>query len=60
MTCVCPDWKFAANTHLLKLLRLQNKVAHTNPRTARPFQNSAHLWFHHERAQAARISHTTP
>jgi hypothetical protein len=26
MTYACPAWKFAADTHLLKLQRLQNKV----------------------------------
>jgi hypothetical protein len=26
MTYVCPTWQFAADTHLLKLLRQQNKV----------------------------------
>jgi hypothetical protein len=25
MTCACPAWKFVADTHLLKLQRLQNK-----------------------------------
>jgi hypothetical protein len=29
MTNVCPAWKFAADTHLLKLQRLQNKVLRT-------------------------------
>jgi hypothetical protein len=26
MTYVCPTWEFAADTHLMKLQRLQNKV----------------------------------
>jgi hypothetical protein len=26
MTCACPAWEFAADNHLLKLQRLQNKV----------------------------------
>jgi hypothetical protein len=30
MTYASPAWEFAANTHLLKLQRLQNKVLHTN------------------------------
>jgi hypothetical protein len=29
MTYACPAWKFAAECHLLKLQRLQNKVLHT-------------------------------
>jgi hypothetical protein len=29
MTYACPAWEFAANTHLLKLQRLQNKVLRT-------------------------------
>jgi hypothetical protein len=29
MTYVSPDWEFAANTHLLKLQRLQNEVLRT-------------------------------
>jgi hypothetical protein len=29
MTYACPAWKFAADTHLLKLQRLQNKVLRT-------------------------------
>jgi hypothetical protein len=29
MTYACPAWEFAAETHLLKLQRLQNKVLRT-------------------------------
>jgi hypothetical protein len=29
MTYACPAWEFAAETYLLKLQRLQNKVLHT-------------------------------
>jgi hypothetical protein len=29
MTYACPAWKFAAESHLLKLQRLQNKVLRT-------------------------------
>jgi hypothetical protein len=29
MTYACPAWEFAAESHLLKLQRLQNKVFHT-------------------------------
>jgi hypothetical protein len=29
MTYACPAWEFAAESHLLKLQRLQNKVLHT-------------------------------
>jgi hypothetical protein len=29
MTYVCPVWEFAADNHLLKLQRLQNKVLRT-------------------------------
>jgi hypothetical protein len=29
MTYACPAWEFAAEFHLLKLQRLQNKVLHT-------------------------------
>jgi hypothetical protein len=29
MTFACPAWEFAADNHLLKLQRLQNKVLHT-------------------------------
>jgi hypothetical protein len=29
MTYTCPAWEFAADKHLLKLLRLQNKVLRT-------------------------------
>jgi hypothetical protein len=30
MTYTCPGWEFAADIHLMKLQRLQNKVLHTN------------------------------
>jgi hypothetical protein len=30
MTYACPAWEFAADTYLLKLQRLQNKVLRTN------------------------------
>jgi hypothetical protein len=30
MTYVCPAWEFAAETHLLKLQRLQNRVLRSN------------------------------
>jgi hypothetical protein len=30
MTYACPAWEFAAESHLLKLQRLQNKVLRTN------------------------------
>jgi hypothetical protein len=29
MTYACPSWEFAADTHLLKLQRLQNRVLRT-------------------------------
>jgi hypothetical protein len=29
MTCACPAWEFAADTHLMKLQRLRNKVLRT-------------------------------
>jgi hypothetical protein len=29
MVCTCPSWEFAADSHLLKLHYLQNKVLHT-------------------------------
>jgi hypothetical protein len=29
MTHTCPAWEFVAETHLLKLLSLQNRVLHT-------------------------------
>jgi hypothetical protein len=29
MTYACPAWEFAADSHLLKLQRLQNKVLRT-------------------------------
>jgi hypothetical protein len=29
MTYACPAWEFAADTHLIKLQRLQNKVVRT-------------------------------
>jgi hypothetical protein len=29
MTYACPDWEFSAETHLLKLQRLQNKILRT-------------------------------
>jgi hypothetical protein len=28
MTYVCPTWEYAADTHLMKLQRLQNRVLH--------------------------------
>jgi hypothetical protein len=28
MTYVCPTWEFAADTHLMKLQRLQNRFLH--------------------------------
>jgi hypothetical protein len=30
MTCACPVWEFAVDTHLVKLKRLQNQVPRTN------------------------------
>jgi hypothetical protein len=30
MTYACPSWEFAADTHLMKLQRLKNKVIFTN------------------------------
>jgi hypothetical protein len=39
MTYACPGWEFAADNHLLKLQRLQNKVL----RTLEIFQG-AHLF----------------
>jgi hypothetical protein len=35
MTYACPTWKFAADTQLMKLRRLQNKVFHTTGKFAR-------------------------
>jgi hypothetical protein len=29
MTCVCPAWEFAADTHVMKLQRLRNNVLRT-------------------------------
>jgi hypothetical protein len=29
MICVCPDWELAADTNLLKLQRIQNKILRT-------------------------------
>jgi hypothetical protein len=29
MTYACPSWEFAADTHLMKLQRLQNKILRT-------------------------------
>jgi hypothetical protein len=44
MTYACPAWEFAADTHLIKLQRLQNKAlctklfkAHTGSRNAHGF-----------------------
>jgi hypothetical protein len=41
MTCAFPAWEFAADNHLLKLQRLQNKVLSTtgNFSTRTPFRN---------------------
>jgi hypothetical protein len=36
MTYTCPAWKFAADSHLLKLQRLQNKVLSTTGKLPRP------------------------
>jgi hypothetical protein len=33
MTYACPAWEFAAESHLLKLQRLQNKVLRTTGTT---------------------------
>jgi hypothetical protein len=53
MTYACPAWKFAADNHLLKLQRLQNKVllhhwkfskAHTKSRFAYDFQTSVYIY----------------
>jgi hypothetical protein len=35
MTCACSAWEFAAENHLLKLQRLQNKVLRTISNLAR-------------------------
>jgi hypothetical protein len=35
MTSACPAWEFAADTHLLKLQRLQNKVLRTTDNFSR-------------------------
>jgi hypothetical protein len=47
MTYACPAWEFAADTYLLKLQCLQNRVLHTigntGPRFACGFRNSVRL-----------------
>jgi hypothetical protein len=47
MTYVCSAWEFAANTHLIKLQRLRNKVLHTidNFPRATPVREM-HMAFH--------------
>jgi hypothetical protein len=35
MTHICPAWEFAADGHLLKLQRLQNKILRTNGNLSR-------------------------
>jgi hypothetical protein len=34
MTYACPAWELVADTYLLKLQRMQNKVLHTNAHTS--------------------------
>jgi hypothetical protein len=55
----CPAWEFAADTHILKLQRLQNKVLRTTDHFPRrtPVRD-LHVAF--KIMQAASRSHTKP
>jgi hypothetical protein len=57
MTYACPAWEFAADTYLLKLQRLQNKVLklHTGPRFIHGFQPSLCIRLYNNRQQAVVI-----
>jgi hypothetical protein len=47
MTYACPDWEFAADTRLIKLQRLQNKVLHTTDNFPRRTPvREMHMAFH--------------
>jgi hypothetical protein len=47
MTYACPAWEFAANRHLIKLQRLQNKVLRTIGNFARRTPvREMHMAFH--------------
>jgi hypothetical protein len=67
MTYACPAWEFAADTHLMKLQRLQNKVLHTTgnfPRyTLIPDMHISfqilHIRFYNQIMQATNRSHST-
>jgi len=39
---------FRRTATILKLQGLHNKMAHSDPRIARLFQNSVRTWFHHK------------
>jgi hypothetical protein len=67
MTYACPAWEFAADTHLLKLQRLRNKVIRTIgnfPRHTpvwdllKAFQYSVHLWLYNKVMQETSKNHT--
>jgi hypothetical protein len=66
MTYACPAWEFAAEIHLLKLQRLQNKVlctidnfpkAHIGSRYACSFQCSVRLRLHNVMQKTSRDLH---
>jgi hypothetical protein len=65
MTCACPAWELAADTCLLKLQRLQNKVLHqqkfskaqTGQRFADGFQPSLYIQLYNKIVQAGSESH---
>jgi hypothetical protein len=66
MTYACPAWEFAADTHLLKLHRLENKVLRTTGKFFRdtPIReyipsNSIRIRFYKEIMQATSQSHST-
>jgi hypothetical protein len=66
LTYACPAWELAADTYLLKLQRLQNKVlrpignfpkVHTGPRFAHSFQRSVCISLHNKIVHATSRSH---
>jgi hypothetical protein len=44
MTCACSAWEFAADTHFLKLQRLQNKVLHTVGKSPNAHWSVSCIW----------------
>jgi hypothetical protein len=65
MTYACPTWEFSADTHLMKLQRLQNRVLRAIGKLYRrtPVRYSVHVRLHNQTMQRQReviLNHENP